>query len=117
VEHYHADEAMAIIRLAVPDDAAAVQAIYAPVVRDTAISFEAEPPSVEEMRRRIAATLAGFQDVGLYRRVGYKLGVWHDVMWWQLAIGAHPIDPPPPLSLAQARERAEWAEALSAGHP
>jgi L-amino acid N-acyltransferase YncA len=45
------------IRLATADDAPQVQAIYGPVVRDTVISFEAEPPSVEEMRHRIAYTL------------------------------------------------------------
>jgi L-amino acid N-acyltransferase YncA len=45
------------IRLATTHDAAGVQAIYAPIVRDTAISFELEPPSVEEVRRRIEATL------------------------------------------------------------
>ena len=41
------------IRLAVPADAEQVQAIYAPYVA-ASISFEAEPPSVEEMGRRIA---------------------------------------------------------------
>lgn len=25
----------------------------------------------------------GFTPVGVYRRVGYKLGAWHDVGWWQ----------------------------------
>lgn len=45
------------IRLATPDDARAVLAIYAPVVTDTAISFETEPPSLDEMRHRIQATL------------------------------------------------------------
>lgn len=44
------------IRAASPDDAAAIQAIYAPVVQDTAISFETEVPSVDEMRQRIAST-------------------------------------------------------------
>ncbi|HZS33118.1 MAG TPA: arsinothricin resistance N-acetyltransferase ArsN1 family B [Methylomirabilota bacterium] len=44
------------IRLATEQDAGAVQAIYAPVVRDTAISFEVDPPSVEEMARRIRET-------------------------------------------------------------
>ena len=28
----------------------------------------------------------GFQPVGIYRHVGYKLGAWHDVGWWQLAL-------------------------------
>ena len=47
----------AVIRLATEADAAAVQAVYAPYVRDTAISFETEPPSAEEMARRIRAVL------------------------------------------------------------
>ncbi len=46
------------IRLATVEDAEAVQAIYAPIVRDTRLSFELEPPSVEEMRRRIETTLS-----------------------------------------------------------
>jgi phosphinothricin acetyltransferase len=41
------------IRLATEDDAADCLAIYAPIVLTTAISFELEPPSLEEMRRRI----------------------------------------------------------------
>ena len=48
------------LRLATPADGAAVAAIYAPVVRDTAISFEADPPSASEMAGRIAATLPRF---------------------------------------------------------
>ena len=46
------------LRLATPDDAEAVAAIYAPVVRDTTVSFELEPPSAAEMRARIVSTLA-----------------------------------------------------------
>lgn len=46
------------IRLATPDDAAAVAAIYAPTVTDSAISFESVPPSAEEMRGRISTTLS-----------------------------------------------------------
>jgi phosphinothricin acetyltransferase len=45
------------IRLATEDDADAVLAIYGPVVRETAVSFELEPPSREEMRTRIRSTL------------------------------------------------------------
>ena len=39
-------------RLATRDDAAQIQAIYAPYCR-TPISFEAESPSAEEMRERL----------------------------------------------------------------
>ena len=44
------------IRTATADDAAAIAAIYAPVVETTAISFETEAPSVGEVRRRIEST-------------------------------------------------------------
>ncbi|MBV8062243.1 MAG: N-acetyltransferase, partial [Nevskia sp.] len=46
------------IRLAGPADAAALAAVYAPYVRDTVISFEAEPPDAAEMARRLAAVAA-----------------------------------------------------------
>ena len=40
-------------RIATPDNAPALLAIYAPYVENTAISFEYAVPSVEEFRRRI----------------------------------------------------------------
>jgi phosphinothricin acetyltransferase len=46
------------IRLATPGDAGAFHEIYAPIVRDTTISFETEPPPVAELARRIGETLA-----------------------------------------------------------
>ncbi|HST01356.1 MAG TPA: arsinothricin resistance N-acetyltransferase ArsN1 family B [Usitatibacter sp.] len=48
------------MRLATPRDAAAIHAIYAPIVRDTFISFEREEPAVAEIERRIASTVAKF---------------------------------------------------------
>jgi L-amino acid N-acyltransferase YncA len=35
----------------------------------------------------------GFEPVGTYRRIGYKHGAWHDVLWMQRPLGA-PSDPP-----------------------
>lgn len=49
---------MAGVRIANEDDAEAVAGVYAPYVRDTAISFEELAPSTDEMRRRIRTTLA-----------------------------------------------------------
>lgn len=48
------------IRTVTPQDAAAVQAIYAPIVLQTPISFEVVPPTVAEMGQRIATTLARY---------------------------------------------------------
>jgi L-amino acid N-acyltransferase YncA len=192
----------AVIRLATPDDARGVHAIYAPVVRKTAISFELDPPTVKEMQKRIMKTLEhwpwlvcerrgkllgyaygsqhreraayqwsvdvsvyiqarvrrlgvgralyrslfallalqgiyhayagitlpnpasvglheslGFQPVGVYRRVGYKLGAWHDVGWWQLALQPQAALPHPPIDLSAVHRSANWHAALAAGFP
>ena len=47
----------AAIRLATEADAAAIQAIYAPYVLETVISFELDPPDVNTIRERIHKTL------------------------------------------------------------
>ena len=47
-------------RVARPEDAEALLAIYAPYVEETAITFEYEVPSVEAFRARIAHTLATY---------------------------------------------------------
>ncbi len=44
----------------------------------------------------------GFEPVGVYPKIGWKLGRWHDVGWWQLALlpqdDEAPPDPRPPAS-------------------
>ena len=170
-----------MIRDADAADAGRSAAIYAPYVRETAISFESEPPSTEEMAGRIAeaqrahawlvleaggdvvgyayggpfmsraayawavgvsvyldparqrngggralyealfqrlaarghrTALAGialpndasvglhralgFELAGTYRRVGWKLGRWHDVAWYQRPL-TDDDGPPVPL--------------------
>ena len=190
----------AIIRLSTENDAEQIQAIYAPVVRGSATSFELEPPTVAEMRRRIADTLpqfpwlvcenggrvigyayarkhraraayqwsvdtsvyihpemhrrgigralyrslfpllglqnycnayagialpnpgsvglheaVGFQPVGIYREVGYKLGAWHDVGWWYLSLQPKTPAPPRPLDTKEAQTMPQWQTALAAG--
>jgi L-amino acid N-acyltransferase YncA len=189
-----------VIRLAGPHDAAQVQAIYAPVVRDTTISFELEVPTVDEMRARIEKTLphypwlvlglngdvagyayasahrarpayqwsvdvsvyvhpahrrrgvgkglytaliallraqgffnayagialpnpgsvglhesVGFKPLGVYREVGYKLGSWHDVGWWELSIQPHHDNPALPRPLQPLVGSEAWDAALAAG--
>ena len=160
-----------LVRPATREDAAACAAIYAPYVETTAISFELEPPSAQEMAARIESSLEshawfvleqdgrvagyaygapmhkraayrwscevsvyveqgqrgggvgralyealfarlaergytqaiagmtlpnaasdalhrsmGFETVGVYRRIGFKLGSWHDVEWLQRSL-------------------------------
>lgn len=174
--------------------------IYEPIVRNTAISFEMQPPGVEEMRDRIRNVLAshtwlvcengerlagyayasrfrpreaylwsaeatvyvdsaqqrrgigralymsllealtlqgfstavavialpnepsvklhervGFRKIGIFERVGYKLGRWHDVGWWQFNLRDAELHPQPPRTLAELVGTAEWERVLAAG--
>ena len=38
----------------------------------------------------------GFAPVGVYSQVGYKLGEWLDVGWWQLRLAPAVADPAEP---------------------
>jgi L-amino acid N-acyltransferase YncA len=196
------NESPAIIRLATERDAEQIAAIYAPNVTGSIISFEFEPPTVDEMRRRIEATLkrypwlvcerqgqvlgytyagahgsraayqwsvdvsvyvhgdarrmgvgralyaslfaaldlqgfynayagatlpnpasvglhesVGFRRVGVYRGVGYKLGAWHDVVWWHLPLRERVADPDPPADLPSVLGSKEWDAAMTSGLP
>ncbi len=186
------------IRPADSGDAAAVAAIYAPIVRETAISFEAEPPTTATMAERIETTLPvypwlvaisgdrllgyvyagehsgraayrwsvnvtayvaatargqgvgrrlygvlmailqaqgfrsafagitlpnqasvglheaiGFEPLGVYRQVGFKLGAWRDVGWWRLALANGDGAPSEPKPFAALRETAGFRELLA----
>jgi L-amino acid N-acyltransferase YncA len=181
------------LRLAEPSDAGIIAAIYEPIVRDTYISFETEPPSAEIMGERIQATqrrypwlvaeignevtgyayatehrqraayrwsvdvsayvaeshrgrgigrrlytalismlraqgfrgafagialpndasvrlheAVGFQLLGIYRDVGFKLDAWRDVGWWRLGLSSAATPPAEPITFRQLRETAAF---------
>ncbi len=57
----------------------------------------------------------GFEEVGVYRNVGFKAGAWRDVVWWRLALREPPDEPDEPLTLEQAQRLDGWAGALASG--
>jgi len=178
-----------LVRIAEATDAPVFAAIYAPVVTDTVISFETEPPTPEEMAGRITRTLTdypwltamrdgqvagyayasqhrsraayrwsvdvtvyvaesarrcgvgavlytalngilrrqgfrsafagialpnpgsiglheamGFEPVGVYRDVGFKLGAWRDVGWWGLTLASDDAPPAEPIPFRDLAE-------------
>jgi phosphinothricin acetyltransferase len=188
------------IRFAEPEDAAAIQAIYAPNVESAAISFELRAPSVEEMAARIAKvspqypwlvceidgivagyvyacphreraayrwavdvtvyvdaafrrrgvgralytslialvrqqgytkafagiTLpnagsvgvhesVGFVPLTVYKKVGYKLGEWRDVGWWELELQDKAGEPAEPTPMFDLRDTQATLAALALG--
>jgi L-amino acid N-acyltransferase YncA len=57
----------------------------------------------------------GFQLVGVYHRVGYKLGAWHDVMWLERQLAPHTVSPTDPVPLPLLVDTPDFAEALACG--
>jgi phosphinothricin acetyltransferase len=57
----------------------------------------------------------GFTLVGIYRGVGFKLGGWHDVAWYQRALQPERAQPPDPLPIASLHGTPAWHRAISLG--
>ena len=57
----------------------------------------------------------GFKRIGEYRGVGYKLGAWHDVRWYQRTLQPECSDPPAPRGVQGITQSAHWDQALAEG--
>lgn len=57
----------------------------------------------------------GFKPVGVYPSVGFKLGQWHDLGIWQLALQKHTSSPESPRLLGDVLNTPEWRQAIQKG--
>lgn len=46
----------------------------------------------------------GFKKVAHYHQVGYKMGAWHDVGWWELPLLEHLPNPSEPIPIKEVEE-------------
>jgi hypothetical protein len=52
-----------------------------------------------ERGQRRCPQAVGFRPLVVYQGVGFKLGQWHDVGWWEHHLQPLPTDPSPPVPL------------------
>jgi phosphinothricin acetyltransferase len=57
----------------------------------------------------------GFEPVGVYHGVGYKMGAWHDVVWLEKILQPQIGDPAEPTGAAELRESLKWTAILRHG--
>lgn len=57
----------------------------------------------------------GFQLVGVYRGIGYKMERWHDVAWYQASLQPISSQPAEPRLVAALHGSAEWDDAVAQG--
>jgi L-amino acid N-acyltransferase YncA len=55
----------------------------------------------------------GMELLAVYRDVGYKLGAWRDVAWYQLRLGELALEPADPIPVRDALAR--WPTLLASG--
>jgi phosphinothricin acetyltransferase len=54
----------------------------------------------------------GFSMIGVYHNIGFKLGRWHDVVWYERALQPHSPDPSPPMPFSDAAIQRRAADLL-----
>lgn len=57
----------------------------------------------------------GFTEIGTFHRIGYKLGQWHDVGWYERRLAAWESGPPEPIPLPSVQASGELDRYLG-GH-
>jgi phosphinothricin acetyltransferase len=57
----------------------------------------------------------GFEPMGVYRGIGYKMGAWHDVAWYQLQLQLPSPRPAEPRPIGSLVDGPEWQEAVERG--
>lgn len=55
----------------------------------------------------------GFEEIGIFKVVGFKKGKWHDTQWFQLNLNQSLNEPEKPLSLAKALSSVEFSEIVA----
>jgi phosphinothricin acetyltransferase len=59
----------------------------------------------------------GFTPVGVYHDIGYKFGRWHDVAWFERALGPHETEAHPPTPISEIAAEPSFISALGTGLP
>jgi L-amino acid N-acyltransferase YncA len=57
----------------------------------------------------------GFVPVGVYRQIGYKMGGWRDVGWFQAEIQPGSDPPADPRAIRELADTPEWHDAVKRG--
>jgi L-amino acid N-acyltransferase YncA len=55
----------------------------------------------------------GFERVGVYHRVGYKMGKWHDVAWFERPLAEHVLEPTEPVAFSTLSASREVTAAIA----
>lgn len=55
----------------------------------------------------------GFEDIGLFKNIGYKLGEWHTNLWMQYEIQKPILNPPVPIGIGEIVKTSTFEEIMN----
>lgn len=55
----------------------------------------------------------GFEEIGIFKKVGYKHGNWHDTHWFQLHLAPHITEPPAPKIIGEIKTHAAFEQLIA----
>ncbi|MGB5025893.1 MAG: GNAT family N-acetyltransferase, partial [Saprospiraceae bacterium] len=55
----------------------------------------------------------GFEEIGIFKNIGFKSGAWHDVKWFQKSLQEYIINPALPLKLEELKHSIDFQTILS----
>lgn len=58
----------------------------------------------------------GFEEIGIFKKVGYKHGNWHDTHWFQLSLNEHTLEPKNPIELKEILLTEEFSSILKSAN-
>ncbi len=58
----------------------------------------------------------GFEEIGIFKKVGYKHGNWHDTHWFQLSLNEHILEPKNPIELKEILLTEEFSYILKSAN-
>ncbi len=58
----------------------------------------------------------GFDELGVFKKIGYKLGKWHDTKWFHLALAEHIDEPPAPKLLNEVVGDQEFIKVIASAN-
>jgi L-amino acid N-acyltransferase YncA len=62
-------------------------------------------------------TRLGFARIGVFEKIGFKAGEWHDVLWMHRDIASKNDSPDPPIQLPLLIDHPDYSRALGEGLP
>lgn len=69
--------------------------------------------TVPNKKSELLHSKMGFEEIGIFNKIGFKSGAWHDVKWFQKTLQEYIINPPLPFKFEELKHSIDFQTILS----